>query len=106
MKIHVGKGSITVDSKGKALLSGKLLFLTLVSMKGPCNDVTCQVIRKIEAREGNFEEMPGMVRVEGEDFTVVMSREIFRSIDMGREVVSIRRSGRGNFSVKGFTYVS
>lgn len=105
-EIRIGKGTVTVDSRVAGALNGKALVIDLESRKGPCDDVSCQIIRKPLARDQEKGDTAGFIAVEHGTVSLLLNREVYRSIDAGRETVTVKLARNGKFTVRGFSYIS
>lgn len=103
--IPAGKGSITVDSHLARTLEGKLLVLDLSLRKGPCPDDMCQINMDIDAKIVQKVEKPSGIDPQEQGFSLAIDREVFRSIDKGREHIIIKGKA-ASVTVKGFTFTN
>lgn len=100
--IPVGKGSITVYGSLARTLKGKLLVLDLLLKKGPCQDDTCQITMGVDAKiiqkayDNDLQE---------HGFSLAIDRELFQSIDRGREHIIIKGKA-ARVTVKGFAFTN
>lgn len=101
----MGRGLIKFDRKTADLIAGKSLMLTLETESGPCNDVLCQVIQKLTVEYYNDEKSQDLILVEQGSISIYLKTAVYKSIDKGRETVTLRTSS-GKVTVKGFSYVS
>lgn len=106
LEIKIGKGKLLIGSNVLEIMNEGTLSVTLLEDKGPCNDVSCQLIQKIQVQEGREKSGRDMIDLEVDGRRLSLERRIFTSIDRGRQTVSVRMGRSGKFSVKGFTYVS
>lgn len=104
-EIILGKGKILVDRKTAAEIEGKTLSLVLESEKGPCDDVSCQLIRRLDVKAGKQQE-ESWILIEHENLSLAVHPDVYRSIDRGRETVTLKVNRSGKFTVRGFAYVS
>lgn len=105
-EIIAGKGTIKFIGPFEAVAGSNSYAVELKSEQGPCTDDSCQVIQKIAVRPYTGELPEGYVLLEEDDVSLYIDSSIYRSIDLGRESVEIRISGKGKISIRGFVPVS
>ncbi len=103
--IAAGKGRITVEDDLSQTLQGKILVLDILYKKGPCTDDMCQLIKGITARILPEPQNPSDNVMHKQGFSLAMDPDIFRSIDKGREHLTVRKR-RASVTVKGFAFTS
>jgi len=100
--ISAGKGIIAIEASLLQILDGKLLVLDMLSEKGPCPDDMCQLLPSITAKIVDDAENPSDNAARKRGFSLAVDRDVYRSIDKGREHITVKRKGAGA-TVKGFT---
>lgn len=105
LEITFGKGKVLIDPKTAERLRGKSLSLGLESEKGPCDGVSCQIIQRLDVQTAGHTEGDWTV-IEGGGVSISVHPDVYRSIDRGRETVTLKMNRKGKFTVRGFSYVS
>ncbi len=103
--IPAGKGSITVDRSLSRTLEGKLLVLDLSLRKGPCPDDMCQINMDVDAKIVQKAKRDTDNDPQEHGFSLAIDREVFRSIDRGREHIIIKGKA-SSVTVKGFSFTN
>lgn len=104
--IPVGKGKVHVKKNlTPEAVKGKYLVLRSTSRPGPCNDDMCQLIKGVLVSvEVPAEEEDNLSIFAGEGIFVAIDKEIVRSIDRGRQEVTVGMGITGKPYVKGLNY--
>lgn len=105
LDIALGKGKVLIDAGTIERLRGRTVSLGLESEKGPCDDLSCQVIQRLGAYITGRATGDWTV-IEQCDVSIAVHPDVYRSIDRGRETVSLKMNRRGKFTVRGFSYIS
>lgn len=101
--IEAGKGKILVDGDVLSYAKGKTLMMDLTAEKGPCTDDYCKLIMNLSLKVINDPPHKNLKLFDMEDCVIAMTDAVYRSIDRGRERVTISRTLSGNLIVKGFS---
>ena len=101
--IEVGKGAILVDEDVLFYAKGRTLMMDLVAEKGPCTDDYCKVIMSLSLRVQADPPNKNLKMYDAGDCVIAMTDAVYRSIDRGRERVSIKKTLSGNLLAKGFS---
>lgn len=105
VEIPIGMGKVKVRKNISAAASrGKFVVLRTTSRAGPCNDNMCQVIRGVRISIELPEDDDNLSVFAGGGFFVAMDKEIARSIDKGRQEVTVGMGISGKPYVKGLNY--
>ncbi|MEM0135625.1 MAG: hypothetical protein QXU18_10465 [Thermoplasmatales archaeon] len=102
-EIEVGKGKIVLEEDALRYINGKLLMLDLSVENGPCKDNLCQVTKNLSLKllNGIPAGITKLFPVEG--CVIAMTDSVYRSIDRGRERITISTGVVGNLLAKGFS---
>ena len=84
----------------------KFLEMSIVSVNGPCNDESCQIIRKVEARLSKPADQSGYISLAVSGITVYLEREVYDSIDRGRSNVRAKVTRSGKVVVSGISIIT
>jgi hypothetical protein len=104
-ELKIGLGKLLVYGSLEKI-RGKFITVSVVSSKGPCNDESCQVIRKVTAEIGETDHTDGYVRIDGNGFSIFMQEEIFNSINRGRLYVRAKVSRSGSVGLNGMAVLT
>lgn len=105
IEIPAGKGVIKLILFNTLNSEEHVILLESYTEKGPCNDEWCQVQRTIRVRPASTVPEGDWSVVHSGEITIAMGRDIYSSIDRGREVVTMKEAKPGSFSSRGFTYI-
>lgn len=103
MVITIGKGQIVLEKEILSHVQGKSLILELGVEKGPCSDDLCQVRSVISTRLSDSIPDKRYKTFTFENYSIAVSDAVYRSIDRGREKISVTVGVTGNLYVKGFS---
>ena len=101
--IEVGKGVILVDEDVLLYAKNKTLMMDLAAEKGPCTDDYCKVIMTLSLKVKEDPPSKNLKMYEVGGCTIAITDAVYRSIDRGRERVTISKTFSGNLFAKGFS---
>ncbi len=104
--IPVGKGTISIDEKISKTISGKYLVISSVLEQGPCQDGMCQIIKDTDVSIRDEFSHPEYLFFEGGALKIAIDPDVYRSIDKGRENITIVKGISGKFQIRGFAYLN
>ncbi|MCW6170986.1 MAG: hypothetical protein LVQ96_07425 [Thermoplasmatales archaeon] len=104
IKMSIGKGNIYVDKSVVESGNSPNLILELEKERGPCTDVSCQIIVKLLIHKADGETDPSFVHIMNDSISLYLSPEVYDSIDKGRQDVEITTTLGKKFVAKGFIY--
>ncbi|MCL4451654.1 MAG: hypothetical protein M1327_03395 [Candidatus Thermoplasmatota archaeon] len=104
--VRIGKGAIRIEPKALLRIDGRDVVIKVEEIKGPCNDESCQVIKKVVVDAGNHSPREGLQSIRCNGLTIYMDAQVFRSIDMGRQDRIALEATRNGLILKGFSFVS
>ncbi len=104
--IPVGKGCITIKGGiSREAARGRYVVLRSSARSGPCNDQLCQIIRGVKVSiEVPEEDEDNLSIFAGEGIFVAVDSGIVRSIDKGRQQVTVGMGITGKLYIKGLNY--
>ncbi len=104
--IPIGKGNVTVNANlSKQAGRGKYVVLRSSLRAGPCKDRLCQIIRGVKISvEVPSEDEDNLAIFAGEGIFLAIDKDIAKSIDKGRQEVSVGFGLAGKLYVKGLNY--
>ncbi len=103
MLVKIGKGSVDIDNKIKDILNNKVLLIKITAEKGGCTDNLCPLIRKVSYEVNDNYTLEDTHKIY-EPVKIEMYREIYESIDKGREKIKIKKGFKG-IEIKGISLV-
>jgi len=106
IRIPVGKGNVYVDNSVTNIANNSNLILELEKERGPCTDVSCQIIAKLLVHKADGETDPGFIHIMNGAVSLYLSPEVYDSIDKGRQDVEIITTLGKKLAAKGFVYTS
>ncbi|MGC8562827.1 MAG: hypothetical protein ACP5UZ_05850 [Thermoplasmata archaeon] len=101
--IEAGKGKVAIDENVLRIAKGKTLMLDLSAESRPCTDDYCKVIMNLSLKILSSPPGPNVRVFPLENCVVAMTDAVYRSIDRGRERVTISKGISGNLITKGFS---
>ncbi|QRF74973.1 hypothetical protein Thermo_00466 [Thermoplasmatales archaeon] len=104
MEIRVGKGSVTIDDNILYRVGKNFIVLKLTTEAGPCTDAMCQIITTAEAEIKDSID-PDLLTFQLSGGYLAMDPAVYRSIDRGRQSVSIRAGRKSPLTVRNFSFV-
>lgn len=106
IRIPVGKGNVYVDNSVTKIANNSHLILELEKERGPCTDVSCQIIVKLLIHKADREIDSSFVHIMNDTISLYLSPEVYDSIDKGRQDVEIITTLGKKLAAKGFVYTS
>lgn len=104
--IPVGKGTISIDGRISKMIAGKYLVMSSILEQGPCQDGMCQIIKDVDISLREEFSNPEYLFFEGGGLKIAVDPNVYRSIDRGRENITLVRGISGKFQARGFVYLS
>ena len=104
--VQIGKGAMSIGPKALIRLEGKDVVIRVEEIKGPCNDESCQIIKKIVVEAVSHSPPEGLQLIKCNGFSIYMDAQVFRSIDMGRQDRVALEATRDGFVLKRFSFVT
>jgi len=103
--LPVGKGRIYVYGSALKAMRGYPVSIDLEKIPGPCTDTSCQIITRLVFNKYRESQASTYVSLSAEGISLYISREVYNSIDRGRQNIKLVAAIGNRLSAKGFTYV-
>ncbi len=104
MDVKIGKGTMEIGDRVIKLIGNRVLSLSVITVKGPCTDEMCSLIRKPKCNVTDNYVLQNAYVVK-EPIKIEMPQELYYSIDREREHIKVKISLNGKIEIKGLSLI-